>query len=89
LKFLIKKISVFFTRKFFQFLVIATLDPDWIRIRIDIQHEMLDNVVVDIVSEQMSSSHQILLLIFYLNDKTIFTFHHNDMSACNLSSTIS
>ncbi len=27
---------------FFQFLVIKALDPDWIRIRIDIQPKMLD-----------------------------------------------
>jgi hypothetical protein len=38
LRFLIfKKMSNFSAMNFFQFLVIETLDPDWIRIRIGIQ----------------------------------------------------
>ncbi len=36
------KIEFFFSCNFFQFLVIKTLDPDWIRIRIGIQPKMLD-----------------------------------------------
>jgi hypothetical protein len=37
-----KKLIFIFSCKFFQFLVIKTLDPDWTRIRIGIQPKMLD-----------------------------------------------
>ncbi len=36
------KFNLFSTRNFFQFLIIKTLNPDWIRIRIGIQPKMLD-----------------------------------------------
>ena len=44
LQFLIKKKFTFFfsCNFFFQFLVIKGLDPDWIRIRIGVQPNMLD-----------------------------------------------
>ncbi len=42
LQFLIKKYFFFSAVNFFLFLVIKTMDPDWIRIRIGIQPKMLD-----------------------------------------------
>ncbi len=43
LQFLIQKNVIFFSAViFFRFLVIKALDPDWIWIRIGVQHKMLD-----------------------------------------------
>jgi hypothetical protein len=39
---ILTKKFIFSSRKFFLFLVIKTLDPDWIRIWIGIQPKMLD-----------------------------------------------
>jgi hypothetical protein len=39
---IIKKLKKIFSCKFFQFLVIKALDPDWIRIRISVHPKMLD-----------------------------------------------